>query len=141
MGMHAERIAAKYEVTREAQDAFALRSHQRATPRRRPASSTRRSCRSRCRARRATPSISADEGPRADTSAEALAKLKPAFQPDGGTVTAGNAPGITDGAAAVVIGSEEALDGAQPLARITGYAQADVAPEWLFAAPIAACGA
>ncbi len=80
--------------------------------------------------------IAADEGPRADTSAEALAKLRPAFQPDGGTVTAGNAPGITDGAAAVVIAAEDALDGATPLARITGYAQADVAPEWLFEAPI-----
>ena len=80
--------------------------------------------------------VSADEGPRSDSTLEALAKLKPAFQPDGGTVTAGNAPGITDGAAALVIASEEALDGAQPMARITGYAQADVAPEWLFEAPI-----
>jgi acetyl-CoA C-acetyltransferase len=80
--------------------------------------------------------IAADESPRRDTSAEALAKLKPAFDRDGGTVTAGNAPGITDGAAALVIGSEEAMDGPAPMARITGYAQADVAPEWLFEAPI-----
>jgi acetyl-CoA C-acetyltransferase len=80
--------------------------------------------------------VDTDENPRSDTSLEALAKLKPAFQPDGGTVTAGNAPGITDGAAALVLASESALNGSQPMARITGYAQADVAPEWLFEAPI-----
>ena len=83
-------------------------------------------------------SVDTDENPRPDTSIEALNRLKPAFQPDGGTVTAGNAPGITDGAAALVIASEEVVeaDGLQPMARITGYAQADVAPEWLFEAPI-----
>ena len=82
--------------------------------------------------------VETDENPRADTSLEALAKLKPAFQPDKGTVTAGNAPGITDGAAALVLASDEIVDadGLQPIARITGYAQADVAPEWLFEAPI-----
>ena len=82
--------------------------------------------------------VDTDENPRADTSLEALAKLKPAFQPDSGTVTAGNAPGITDGAAALVLASEAVVDadGLQPMARITGYAQADVAPEWLFEAPI-----
>ena len=79
-----------------------------------------------------------DEGPRADTSLEALARLKPAFRPEGGTVTAGNAPGITDGAAAVVLASSALVeaDGLTPMARIIGYAQADVAPEWLFEAPI-----
>ena len=81
--------------------------------------------------------VDTDENPRADTSLEALARLKPAFQPDKGTVT-GNAPGITDGAAALVIASDSVVedDGLQPMARITGYAQADVAPEWLFEAPI-----
>jgi hypothetical protein len=72
--------------------------------------------------------VTADEGPRSDTSLEALAKLNPAFQPDGGSVTAGNAPGITDGAAALVIGSEEALNGARPRLRITGYAQGRCRP-------------
>ena len=78
----------------------------------------------------------ADENPRRDTTLEALAKLRPAFKPDG-IVTAGNAPGITDGAAAVVVmsrGKAEEL-GVKPLARITGYDQAAVAPEWLFIAP------
>jgi len=77
-----------------------------------------------------------DENPRRDTTLEALAKLKPAFK-EGGIVTAGNAPGITDGAAAVVVmsrGRAEEL-GIKPLARITGYDQAAVAPEWLFIAP------
>jgi acetyl-CoA C-acetyltransferase len=137
MGMHAERVAAKHDVTREAQDEFALRSHQRAlaaidegrfrdeivpvqVPGRKGAVTT----------------VETDENPRADTTLEALARLNPAFQPEGGTVTAGNAPGITDGAAALVLASDEALNGAQPMARITGYAQADVAPEWLFEAPI-----
>jgi acetyl-CoA C-acetyltransferase len=137
MGMHAERVAAKHDVTRQAQDEFALRSHQRAlaaidegrfsdeivpvqVPGRKGAVTT----------------IDTDESPRSDTTLDALAKLNPAFQPEGGTVTAGNAPGITDGAAALVLVSESALNGSQPMARITGYAQADVAPEWLFEAPI-----
>ncbi|HEX2222007.1 MAG TPA: thiolase family protein, partial [Candidatus Limnocylindria bacterium] len=82
--------------------------------------------------------VAADEAPRSDTSLDALARLSPAFMPEGGSVTAGNSPGITDGAAALVIASDAACDrdGLTPLARITGYAQADVAPEWLFEAPI-----
>ena len=91
--------------------------------------------------------VSIDEGPRRDSTLEALARLKPAFAlPDGedrgsatvGTVTAGNAPGITDGAAATVVASERAVErlGLTPLARIVGYAQAEVEPKWLFLAPI-----
>ncbi len=136
MGMHAERVAAKHDVGREAQDAFALRSHERAIAAQEAGRFDEEIAPVTVPGKKGDTLISVDESPRADTSAEALAKLKPAFQPDGGTVTAGNAPGITDGAAAVVIGTEEALDGGQPMARITGYAQADVAPEWLFEAPI-----
>src|SRR6476661_4198921 len=91
--------------------------------------------------------VSVDEGPRRDSSMEALERLKPAFAlPDGedrgaatvGTVTAGNAPGITDGAAATIVASERAVErlGLKPLARIVGYAQAEVAPKWLFLAPV-----
>jgi acetyl-CoA C-acetyltransferase len=78
-----------------------------------------------------------DETPRRDTSLEALARLKPAFQ-KGGLVTAGNSPGITDGAAAlVVMGADVAEErGIEPLARITGYAQAAVDPKWIFIAPV-----
>ena len=136
MGLHAERVASKHDVTRSAQDEFALRSHERAIAAQEAGRFDDEIVPVSVPGKKAETVVSVDEGPRADTSAEALAKLKPAFQPDGGTVTAGNAPGITDGAAAVVIASEEALDGSQPMARITGYAQADVAPEWLFEAPI-----
>jgi acetyl-CoA C-acetyltransferase len=91
--------------------------------------------------------VDTDEGPRRDSSPEALARLKPAFAlPSGedrgdaetGTVTAGNSPGITDGGAATVVASERAVErlGLKPLARIVGYAQAEVAPKWLFLAPI-----
>jgi acetyl-CoA C-acetyltransferase len=136
MGIHAERVAAKHEVTRQAQDEFALRSHQRALAAIEAGRFADEIVPVSVPGKKGPVTVDTDENPRADTSIEALAKLKPAFQPDGGTVTAGNAPGITDGAAALVLASEEALDGAQPMARITGYAQADVAPEWLFEAPI-----
>jgi acetyl-CoA C-acetyltransferase len=78
-----------------------------------------------------------DENPRADTSMEALAKLRPAFK-ESGKCTAGNSPGITDGAAAVVLSStQKARDlGIEPLARITGFAQAAVEPKWVFFAPV-----
>lgn len=80
--------------------------------------------------------VDVDENPRRDTTLEALAKLKPAFKPDG-IVTAGNSPGITDGAAAVVVMSRRKADelGLKPLARIVGYDQAAVDPAWLFIAP------
>jgi len=136
MGMHAERVASKHDITREAQDELALRSHQRAVAAQDEGRFDDEIVPVRTPGKGGETVIAADEGPRRDTSSEALAKLKPAFEPDGGTVTAGNAPGITDGAAALVIGSEEAMNGAQPMARVVGYAQADVAPEWLFEAPI-----
>ena len=138
MGIHAERVAAKHEVSREAQDELALRSHQRAVAAIDEGRFREEIVPVDVPARKETIRIDTDENPRRDTSLEALARLKPAFQPDGGTVTAGNAPGITDGAAALVIASEAAVEreGAHPLARITAYAQADVAPEWLFEAPI-----
>jgi acetyl-CoA C-acetyltransferase len=148
MGTHAERVAIKDQVSREDQDAFALASHQKAIAaidagrfEAELAPVTIRDVKGR------ETVVSQDENPRRDTSAEALAKLKPAFAlPDGddrgaateGTVTAGNAPGITDGAAATVVASERAVErlGLQPLARIVGYAQAEVAPKWLFLAPV-----
>ncbi len=148
MGTHAERVAIKDQVSREDQDAFALASHQHAVAaidegrfEAELAPVTVRDAKGR------ETVVAVDEGPRRDTTAEALAKLGPAFDlPDGedrgsatiGTVTAGNAPGITDGAAATVVASERAVEtfGLQPLARIVGYAQAEVAPKWLFLAPV-----
>jgi acetyl-CoA C-acetyltransferase len=136
MGMHAERVAAKHDVTREAQDEFALRSHQRALSAIDEGRFRDEIVPVEVPGKKGPTTVDTDENPRSDTTLEALARLNPAFKPEGGTVTAGNSPGITDGAAALVLAGEEALDGAQPIARIIGYAQADVAPEWLFEAPI-----
>jgi acetyl-CoA C-acetyltransferase len=148
MGTHAERVAISDHVSREDQDAFALASHQKAIAAidagrfdAEMAPVTVRDAKGR------ETVVTTDEGPRRDSTAEALAKLKPVFDlPVGedragateGTVTAGNAPGITDGAAATVIASERAVErlGLKPLARIVGYAQAEVAPKWLFLAPV-----
>ncbi len=148
MGTHAERVAIKDHVSRADQDAFALASHQKAIAAidagRFDAELAPVAVRDG-KGRETT--VTTDEGPRRDSTAEALARLKPAFAlPDGedrgdateGTVTAGNAPGITDGAAATVVASERAVErlGLTPLARIVGYAQAEVAPKWLFLAPV-----
>jgi acetyl-CoA C-acetyltransferase len=148
MGTHAERVAIKDRVSREDQDAFALGSHRRAIEAidqgrfdAEIAAVTVRDAKGR------ETVVSVDESPRRDSTIEALARLKPAFDlPEGedrgdattGTVTAGNAPGITDGAAATIVASERAVEqlGLKPLARIVGYAQAEVAPKWLFLAPI-----
>jgi acetyl-CoA C-acetyltransferase len=138
MGMHAERVAGKHEISRDAQDEFAVRSHQRALAAIEEGRFRDEIVPVEVTGKKGSTTVDTDESPRPDTSLETLARLKPAFEPDGGTVTAGNSPGITDGAAAVVIASEAAAEreGAQPMARITAYAQADVAPEWLFEAPI-----
>ena len=150
MGTHAERVAISESVSREDQDAFALQSHQRAVAATDEGRFEAEVAPVEVAGRRgADPTVvSVDEGPRRDTSAEALARLRPVFDlPDGedagaddypGSVTAGNAPGITDGAAATILASEAAVErhGLQPLAKIVGYAQAEVAPKWLFLAPV-----
>jgi len=136
MGNHAERVATKHGVSRQAQDEFALRSHERALAAQEAGRFDEEIVPVTVPGKKGDTVVTSDEAPRADTTLEALAKLKPAFDPESGSVTAGNAPGITDGAAALVIAGVEALDGSTPLARITGYAQADLAPEWLFEAPI-----
>jgi acetyl-CoA C-acetyltransferase len=148
MGTHAERVAISDQVSREDQDAFALRSHQRAIAAidegRFEAEIVPVVVRD---AKGRETVVAVDEGPRRDSTAEALARLKPVFPlPDGedrgnatvGTVTAGNAPGVTDGAAATVVASERTVEryGLKPLARIVGYAQAEVEPKWLFLAPV-----
>jgi acetyl-CoA C-acetyltransferase len=148
MGTHAERVAIKDHVDRTDQDTFALSSHQKAVAAidagrfdAELAPVTVRDAKGR------ETVVTTDEGPRRDSTAEALARLKPVFALPGaedrgdateGTVTAGNAPGITDGAAATVLASERAVErmGLNPLARIVGYAQAEIAPKWLFLAPV-----
>jgi acetyl-CoA C-acetyltransferase len=147
MGTHAERVAIKEQVTREAQDRFALTSHERAVAAIDEGRFADEIVPVTVKGPKGEVVVDTDEGPRRDTSLEALARLKPVFElPSGedrgsateGTVTAGNAPGITDGAAATVVASERAVErhGLKPVARIVGYAQAEVAPKWLFLAPV-----
>jgi acetyl-CoA C-acetyltransferase len=148
MGTHAERVAIASKVSRQDQDEFALRSHQRAIAAidegRFDAELVPVTIRD---AKGRETIVSVDEGPRRDSTLEALARLKPAFALPVGddrgdatsaTATAGNAPGITDGAAATVVASERSVEryGLKPLARIVGYAQAEVEPKWLFLAPV-----
>ncbi|TMC59758.1 MAG: acetyl-CoA C-acetyltransferase [Chloroflexi bacterium] len=137
MGNAAEFIAQQFEITREEQDEFALRSHRRAVAAWNSGKFSAEVVPVTLAGKKGAPLVvSKDEPPRPDTSLEALAMLPPAFQRDG-TVTAGNAPGITDGAAALVLASEDALDhtSLDPLARVSGYAQAAVEPKWIFDAP------
>jgi acetyl-CoA C-acetyltransferase len=154
MGTHAERVAIKEHVSRADQDAFALASHQKAIAAMDAGRFDKELVPVEATDARGRPTtVTQDENPRRDTSLEALAKLRPAFplperlDPDTpllgdatttASVTAGNAPGITDGAAATVVASERAVErlGLHPLARIVGYAQAEVEPRWLFLAPI-----
>jgi acetyl-CoA C-acetyltransferase len=137
MGDAAEFIANEYEVTRQAMDEFALRSHQRAITAIDNGKFKAEIAPVEIPGKKGQVTVfETDETPRRDTSLEALASLKPAFQKDG-KVTAGNAPGLNDGAAAVVVASRakaEAL-GVRPLARIVGQAQAAVEPKYLFIAP------
>ncbi|MEW6313177.1 MAG: acetyl-CoA C-acyltransferase [Pseudomonadota bacterium] len=149
MGITAEKVAERWKVTREAQDAFALESHRRALQGAAagefkdeivpyevgedfPNLATRE-------VDHKTRTVSDDEGPRADTSLEALAKLKPAFAQQG-SVTAGNSSQMSDGAGAVLLMSEAALKryNATPLARFLGFAVAGVPPEIMGIGPIKA---
>lgn len=141
MGMAAEFIAREFGITREMQDEFALRSHQKAIRAIKNGWFKEEIVPVEIPQKKGPPVLfDTDEAPREDTSLEALAKLRPAFQPDGGTVTAGNAPGITDGAAAVVVAGLDVAEclGSKPLARIVNYAQAATEPKWLFYAPVLA---
>jgi len=137
MGNSAEFIAEQYGLTRQELDEYAFHSHRKAVEAIDAGRFKAEIVPVELPQRKGPPILfDTDECPRRDTTVEALAKLKPAFK-EGGIVTAGNAPGITDGAAAVVVmsrGQAKKL-GIKPLARIIGYDQAAVAPEWLFIAP------
>jgi acetyl-CoA C-acetyltransferase len=137
MGHAAEFIADEYEVSRHAMDEFALASHQKAIDAIDGGRFRDEIVPVEIPGRRGeTTLFDTDETPRRDTTLDALARLKPAFKEDG-RVTAGNAPGLNDGAAAVTIASRaKALTlEARPLARVVGYAQAAVQPKYLFDAP------
>lgn len=137
MGNAAEFIANEYEVTREAMDEFALRSHLKAVEAQEAGRFKLEIVPVQIPGRRDDVTIfDKDEGPRKDTSLESLAKLKPAFKTDG-QVTPGNASSMNDGAAAVVISSRAYAEknNLKPMAHIIGYAQAALEPKYLFAAP------
>ena len=138
MGNSAEFIAEQYDLSREELDEYAYHSHRKALEAMVAGRFKAEIVPVEVPRRRKPPLVfDMDENPRRDTSVEALARLNPAFKPDG-IVTAGNAPGITDGAAAVVVMSRRKAGelGLKPMARITGYAQAAVEPQWLFIAPV-----
>jgi acetyl-CoA acyltransferase len=145
MGNTAERVAEKYDVSRSSQDAFALASHQKAASAIErgafadeivPVAVKKVAVNDRNKVESHEFTFEMDEGVRADTSLQALAALKPAFKV-GGTVTAGNASQMSDGAAALVLASESAVAeiGAKPLGKLVAYATAGVEPELMGIGP------
>jgi len=142
MGITGENVAEKYTITREEQDEFAVNSHRKAV-------AAMKECRFKsqivpveipAKKKGAAPVLfEKDESPREDTTIDVLRSLKPAFKKDG-TVTAGNAPGVNDGAAAVVVTSAQRAKelGAQPMARIVAQSTSGVEPKWVMMAPVGA---
>ena len=142
MGITGENVAEKYGITREEQDEFAVNSHRKAV-------SATKECRFKAqivpveipaKKKGAAPTIfDKDESPREDTTIETLRALKPALRKDG-TVTAGNAPGVNDGAAALVVTSAMRAKelGANPMVRIVAQATSGVEPKWVMMAPVGA---
>jgi acetyl-CoA C-acetyltransferase len=140
MGITGENVAEKYSITREEQDEFAVNSHRKAV-------AAWKECRFKSqivpveipakKKGEAPTFFEKDESPREDTTIESLRALKPAFKKDG-TVTAGNAPGVNDGAAAVVVTSATRAKelGVQPLVRIVAQATSGVEPKWVMMAPV-----
>jgi len=142
MGITGENVAEKYGITREEQDEFAVNSHRKAL-------AAIRECRFKSQIvpvelppkKKGAPAVifDKDESPREDTTIEVLRSLKPAFKKDG-TVTAGNAPGVNDGAAAVVVTSAARAKelGIKPMVRIVAQATTGIDPKWVMMAPVAA---
>ena len=139
MGEYAEYTADTAKISRQDQDAYAVESHRRAVAAQAAGKFAGEIVPVEITGRGGTTTVSADESPSADTSAETLAKLKPVFRKDG-TVTAGNAPGLNDGGAATVVASLAfaRTHGLTPLARITAYATGGGEPRDLFFAPVRA---
>jgi acetyl-CoA C-acetyltransferase len=139
MGETAENVAERYGISREDQDAFALRSHQRAVVAAESGRLAEEIVPIEVRHGRETVTIDADEGPRPDASPEKLAGLRPVFR-EGGTVTAGNASTLNDGAACLLIASEKGAGelGAEPLARVVSFGVAGVAPAYMGIGPVEA---
>lgn len=140
MGITAEKVAEKYDVAREAMDAHAAESHRRAAAATEAGKFKNEIIPVEIPQRKGDPVIlDRDEPIRPDSTAEALSKLKPVFQ-KAGTVTAGNAPGMNDGAAALVVASAKAVSehGLKPMARIVAQAISGLEPEWVMMTPVPA---
>jgi acetyl-CoA C-acetyltransferase len=140
MGLTAEFVAEKYKISREEQDRFALASHQKAVRATKSCFFQSQILPVEVPQKKGEPIIvKQDESPREDSTLEALAKLKPAFKKDG-TVTAGNAPGTNDGAAALVLTSERNATrlGKTPVARVVAQAVSGIDPHWIMMAPVEA---
>ena len=140
MGITAENVAERYHITREMQDQLALVSQQRAAAAIAAGYFKEQIVPVEIKTRKGTVLFDTDEHVRANTTLETLAGMKPAFKKDGGTVTAGNASGINDGAAAVVLASAARVQalGLKPLARLVGYAHAGVDPAYMGIGPVPA---
>ena len=138
MGMSAEAVAENHSFTREDQDAYAVESHRRAALAQEEGRFDAEIVPVEVKTRKGSVIITQDESIRADASMESLGALKPAFKKEGGTVTAGNAPGVNDAAAALVVMSRERADalGLKPLATIRAQATSGVAPKWIMLAPV-----
>ena len=139
MGITAENVAARYGITREMQDALALQSQQRAARAIAQGHFASQIVPVQVATRKGTVAFDVDEHVRGDVTPDQLARMKPAFQKDG-TVTAGNASGLNDGAAAVVLATRRAVDSQRlkPLARLLGYAHAGVDPLLMGLGPVPA---
>jgi len=140
MGNTGELVAEKYKITRQEQDQYAYNSHRKAIAAIKNGKFRAEIAPVMIPQKKGDPiKFEVDEGPREDTTVEALAKLKPAFKTDG-TVTAGNAPGVNDGGSAVVVMSRKRAQelSAKPMARVTGYAVGGLEPKWVMMAPVEA---
>jgi acetyl-CoA C-acetyltransferase len=140
MGITAENIAAQWKISREQQDEFAVESHRRAISAIEKGYFKDQILPIELKTRKGTTLFDKDEHPRADVTLEGLAKLRAAFKKEGGSVTAGNASGINDGAAAVVLMEKEAAlkAGLKPMARLVSYGLAGVDPKIMGIGPVPA---
>ena len=140
MGITAENVAARHDITREQQDAYATQSQQRAAAAIAAGVFKEQIVPVEIKTRKGVVLFDTDEGVKADTTVESLSKMKPAFKKEEGTVTAGNASSLNDGAGAVVMASAEKAKalGLKPLARLVSYAHAGVEPEYMGIGPVPA---
>jgi len=138
-GWHTEDLVTKLQITREEQDAFAVRSQQRFAAARDAGRFTNEIVAVEIKGRKGPESFAVDEAPRPDTTIESLSRLKPAFRP-GGTITAGNAPGLNSAGAAMIVAERGFADakGLEPMARLAGYGVAAVEPGLFGLGPVPA---